>query len=82
VGYPPAAQVPRSPAGAAAAVSLTRQEREVLRLVAVGHTDREIAVALSIRPRTAEWHVANILRKLGLGSRTAAAAYAIRQGLA
>jgi len=60
---------------------LTRREREILRLVAAGATDREIAAALAIRPRTAEWHVANVLRKLGVGSRTAAAAFAIRHGL-
>ncbi len=61
--------------------ALTRRESEVLRLVASGRTDREIAAALGIRPRTVEWHVANVLRKLRVGSRTAAAAHAIRHGL-
>lgn len=60
---------------------LTRREGEVLRLVASGRTDREIAAALAIKPRTVEWHVANVLRKLKVGSRTAAAAHAIRHGL-
>jgi predicted ATPase/DNA-binding NarL/FixJ family response regulator len=61
---------------------LTRREREVLRLVAAGRSDREIAAALSISPRTAEWHVTNVLSKLDLDSRVAAAAFAIRHGLA
>jgi len=60
---------------------LTRRERDVLRLVASGCSDREIATALGVRPRTVEWHVANLLRKLAVGSRTAAAGYAIRHGL-
>ena len=60
---------------------LTRRERDVLRLVATGRTDREIAADLAIKPRTVEWHVANLLRKLKVGSRTAAAAHAIRHGL-
>lgn len=63
------------------AADLTRRERDVLRLVAAGHADREVAARLAIRPRTVEWHVANILRKLQVGSRTAAAGYAIRHGL-
>ena len=67
--------------GEAARDGLTRREREVLRLVVVGQSDREIAAALAIRPRTVEWHVANVLRKLGVGSRTAATAHAIRHGL-
>ena len=69
-------------ASAAGTVGLTRRERDVLRLVAAGQSDREIAGALAIRPRTVEWHVANVLRKLRVGSRTAAATYAVRHGLA
>jgi DNA-binding CsgD family transcriptional regulator len=65
---------------AALGLRLTGRERNVLRLVASGASDREIAAGLGIRPRTAEWHVANLLRKLGVGSRTAAAGYAIRHG--
>ena len=73
---------PSVPAGDAVGIRLTRRERDVLRLVAAGagQSNREIAAALAIRPRTGEWHVANILRKLKVGSRTAAA-YAIRHGL-
>ncbi|HEY7031365.1 MAG TPA: LuxR C-terminal-related transcriptional regulator [Thermomicrobiales bacterium] len=61
---------------------LTRREREVLNLLVEGRSDREIAEALSIGRRTVETHVAAILNKLGLDSRTAVAAYAVRHGLA
>ncbi len=72
---------PRTPADPAARLGLTRRERDVLRLLVAGHTDREIAEALFIGRRTAETHVAAILNKLGLDSRTAVAAYAVRHGL-
>jgi non-specific serine/threonine protein kinase len=61
---------------------LSLRELEVLRLVAAGHTDREIAAALIMSRRTATTHLTHILDKLGLDSRTAAAAYAVRHGLA
>jgi DNA-binding NarL/FixJ family response regulator len=54
----------------------------VLRLVAQGHTNRQIAAELFISHRTATTHVANILGKLGVASRTEAAAWAVREGLA
>ncbi len=54
-------------------VRLSAREREVLRLLANGHTDREIATALTISPRTAETHVAAILRKLEVRNRAEAA---------
>ena len=54
-------------------VRLSAREREVLRLVATGSTDREIARALTISPRTAETHVAAILRKLEVRNRSEAA---------
>ena len=61
---------------------LTRREREVLTLLVEGHSDREIASALSIGRRTVETHVSSLLNKMGLESRTAVATYAVRHGLA
>jgi predicted ATPase/DNA-binding CsgD family transcriptional regulator len=61
---------------------LTAREAEVLRLLASGFSDREIADQLSISPRTVGGHVSNLLAKLGVESRTAAAAVAHRTGLA
>jgi pimeloyl-ACP methyl ester carboxylesterase len=60
---------------------LTGREREVLRLVAEGLSDGEIAERLVLSPHTVHRHVANIRRKLGLHSRSAAAAFAARTGL-
>jgi DNA-binding NarL/FixJ family response regulator len=56
---------------------LTEREREVLRLVARGHSNKEIASLLDITERTARTHVSNILGKLDLASRTQAALWAI-----
>lgn len=61
---------------------LTEREREILRLVAEGKPNKEIANELVISERTARTHVSNILRKLGLSSRTQAALWAIRAGIA
>jgi DNA-binding NarL/FixJ family response regulator len=66
--------------GAVLAV-LTSREREVLRLIAAGRSNREIASVLFIAPKTASVHVSNILGKLGAASRTEAAAIAYREGL-
>jgi DNA-binding NarL/FixJ family response regulator len=60
---------------------LTRREREVLTLLAEGLTNRQIAERLVISEHTVHRHVTNLLRKLDLPSRTAAAAYAVRTGL-
>jgi DNA-binding CsgD family transcriptional regulator/tetratricopeptide (TPR) repeat protein len=60
---------------------LTSREVEVLRLLAAGHSNREIAGALFIAPKTASVHVSNILAKLGASSRTEAAAIAHNNGL-
>ena len=60
---------------------LTEREVEVLRLIAAGRTDREIAESLFISVRTVGNHVGNILNKTTTTNRTEAAAYAARQGL-
>ncbi len=60
---------------------LTAREREVLRLVADGLSDAEIAARLVVSPHTVHRHVANIRRKLGFHSRSAAAAHAARAGI-
>jgi DNA-binding NarL/FixJ family response regulator len=52
---------------------LSSRERDVLRLLAEGMTDREIAAALAISPRTVESHVSSVLRKLGVRNRAEAA---------
>ncbi len=62
--------------------ALTPREREVIALLAEGLTNAELAERLFISPRTAAVHVSNILSKLALSSRTEAAAWAIRTGLA
>ena len=62
-------------------LGLTGREAEVLRLVAEGRTNREIADALIISPKTASVHVSNILRKVGAANRGEAAAVAHRHGL-
>jgi DNA-binding NarL/FixJ family response regulator len=61
---------------------LTPREREVLRLVAAGASNRQIAEALVVSERTARTHVSSILSKLGLVSRTQAALWAVREGFA
>jgi DNA-binding CsgD family transcriptional regulator len=70
-----------APVAAAARLGLTAREVEVLRLLAQRRTDREIADELFISPKTAGFHVANILGKLGVANRREAAALAEREGL-
>lgn len=60
---------------------LTDRELQVIQLAATGATDREIADALFISRRTVTSHMANILFKLNVGNRTAAAVVASRSGL-
>jgi DNA-binding CsgD family transcriptional regulator len=67
----------RSRVGPKGVGTLTRREQEVLRLVALGLTNAEVAERLFISPKTAENHVSHILAKLNLRSRTEAAAYAL-----
>jgi DNA-binding NarL/FixJ family response regulator len=61
--------------------SLTERETEVLRLLAQGQSNKEIARTLVIGEKTVKTHVSNILAKLGVPSRTQAALYAVRIGL-
>lgn len=77
------AEVEAQPSSAPAGPhGLTPRELEVLRLIAEGLTNRDIAERLSLSERTVENHVLHVLTKLALSSRTAATAYAIRHGLA
>ncbi len=63
------------------ASELTSRELDVLRLVAAGEPNKQIAAELAISERTARTHVSSILRKLHLSSRTQAALWAVREGL-
>lgn len=60
---------------------LTKREREVLHLVAKGHSDREVAGTLVISPRTVNRHLSNIFVKLEVPGRVAAVVYAMQKGL-
>lgn len=62
-------------------ISLTRRESEVLRQVALGLTNKEIAQSLHISYETVKEHVQHILRKVGVADRTQAAVWAVRRGL-
>ncbi|HZH40832.1 MAG TPA: LuxR C-terminal-related transcriptional regulator, partial [Gemmatimonadales bacterium] len=61
--------------------NLTDRQVEILKLVAQGLSNPEIATRLKLSDHTVKRHVANLLTKLGLSSRTAAAAYAAQEGL-
>jgi DNA-binding NarL/FixJ family response regulator len=63
------------------AVDLSEREIEVLRLIAQGRDNAQIAERLLISPTTAKNHVSNILAKLGVKSRVQAAIYAVRAGM-
>ena len=66
---------------AAEADPLSEREREVLRLLALGHTNQEIAKMLYISVRTAETHRAHIMQKLGFSTRAELVRYALSHGL-
>jgi DNA-binding NarL/FixJ family response regulator len=72
---------PQPPTEALEATGLTARETDVLRLLAAGMRDREIADALFISHGTARKHVNNVLAKLDLHTRAAATAYAHRLGI-
>ncbi len=77
----PAPPAPAEATGRAAAHGLTPRELEVVRLLAEGRSNREIAAALFVSPRTVDNHVSNLLAKLGVRSGRAAAAEARRLGI-
>ena len=79
----PATPTPPTVSGAPAGDRdlLTPREAEILTLIAAGHSDKEVATALGITRPTASRHLATIRAKLGVPSRAAAAAIAIRDGL-
>lgn len=77
-----AAPPSRQPARPAAAAGLSPREREVLRLVAQGRTNREIAALLVISEKTVARHLTNIFTKIGVTNRAGATAYALTSGLA
>ena len=82
-GGPASGCPPGRPASSAPGIlGLTAREVEVLRLVAAGRSNRDIAAELFISAKTASVHVSNILAKLNAASRTEAAAIAHRAGLA
>ena len=62
-------------------VPLTQRESEVLRQLALGLTNKEVALALDISYETVKEHVQHILRKVGVSDRTQAAVWAVRKGL-
>jgi DNA-binding CsgD family transcriptional regulator len=78
---PDASPPPATDGGSGPSTALTARERDVLRLLVEGQSNAEIAERLYITHRTAQTHVANILGKLGVKTRAAAAAYAARHGL-
>jgi DNA-binding NarL/FixJ family response regulator len=67
--------------GAEVDVPLTKRENEVLKQLAFGLTNKEIAQALGISYETVKEHVQHILRKIGVSDRTQAAVWAVRKGL-
>ena len=83
LGTDPAASIVRvEPSAARRSDLLTPREREVAGLVARGLTNRQIAEALVVSQRTAEWHVANLIGKLGLETKAQLAIWAHEHGLA
>jgi DNA-binding NarL/FixJ family response regulator len=71
----------QSESGVPERATLTPREREVLQLVAEGHTSPEIAERLFISPRTVETHRSNLMRKLGLRTPADVVRYAVRHGV-
>ena len=70
-----------APARVALPAGLTEREVEVLRLIARGRSNRDVAAELVISPKTVGRHVENLYRKIGVRSRAAAAVFAMEHGL-
>jgi DNA-binding NarL/FixJ family response regulator len=85
-GIEPAGAPPAGPAGGVPSTlppgGLSRRELEVLRLVAAGESNAQIARRLGLSTHTVERHVANLYRKIGARGRADATAFALRNGLA
>jgi DNA-binding CsgD family transcriptional regulator/tetratricopeptide (TPR) repeat protein len=77
----PAASPDSGPASPVDPFGLTDRERQVLALIAEGRTNKDIATALFISPKTAGIHVSHILNKLGVRGRVEAATLAVQHGL-
>jgi len=77
-----ASTMSRREAASSGGVQLTPRETQVIRLVAMGLSNQEIADSLEISVETVKEHVQNLLRKISLGDRTQAAVWALRHGLA
>ena len=69
------------PVGGATGVSLTRREVDILKMLARGNTNRQIAEALGLSVRTVEGHRANLMGKLGVSTRVELVTYAEKHGL-
>src|SRR5881392_2991306 len=67
--------------GAPGGAELSEREHEILKLVATGASNKQIAQLLVISPNTVKVHLRNIFSKIGAASRTEAALYAMREGL-
>lgn len=80
-GGPIPPEVGRKLADRVLQIGLTAREIEVLRLIAEGLRNKEIAASLTISVQTAEFHVKNILAKLGVNDRTKAVTVAMRRGI-
>lgn len=76
------ASAPRDVRAPTPPAQLSEREREVLRLLAAGKTNPQIAADLVLSPHTVDRHVSNIFAKIGTGNRTEATAWAFRHGLA
>jgi DNA-binding NarL/FixJ family response regulator len=72
----------RRGAGSDGIEHLTRREREVLELIALGHSNKRIALELGVAEKTVKTHVGHLLAKLGVADRTQAALFAVQHGLA